>query len=219
MGDQDYGWTGPEFGARKQELVSAILPIEWQMFSRVNEGLAPQARCQKMPKTFAIMRAAQALSWTPEVMESYLADLQEAAAEGRNLMTEKYARMMRLQGRISNDESAAIAPPLPEVQTIIGRIVEISIQWRAATAKKYPKLVSRGRVLSANEEREDNVSFETYLQGELETYSSRTLVLYLEMVERAQSEGVNLEEECLRNSVLPYGYHSLEEAERNLQEA
>lgn len=219
MGDGDYGWTGQEPAARKQALLSAILPIEWQMFSRVNEGVAPQAWCQQMPKTFAIMRSAQALSWTPEVMESYLGDLQDAVALGRNLMTEKYARMMRLQGRIPDDASALVAPPSAEVEAIIQRIVEVSAQWRTESTEKYPKLISRGRVQSAADEGEDNVSFETYLQGELETYSPRTLELYLKMVELALSEGVNLEEECLKNTVSAYGFHSLEEAERNLREA
>lgn len=219
MSDQDYGWTGRASAERKQELVAAILPIEWQMFSRVNEGVAPKAWCQQMPKTFAIMRASQALSWTVEVMESYLADLKEAAVEGRNLMTEKYARMMRLQGRISETSSDSVAPPSFEAEAIIRRIVDVSTQWRAESAEQYPKLVSRGRVLNAADEGKDNVSFETYLQGELETYSLRTLALYLEMVELAQSEGVNLEEECLKNTVSAYGFGSLEEAERSLREA
>lgn len=52
------------------------------------------ASCQMRPDTFKIMRKSQAATWSDELLASYLEDLKTATREGRNIMTEKYARMM-----------------------------------------------------------------------------------------------------------------------------
>lgn len=216
MANKNYGWTGQESAARKKELLESILSLEWQMFSRVNEGIAPQVTCQGMPKTFAIMRAAQELTWSVDVMESYLDDLVKATRAGRNLMTEKYARMMQLQGDMPARGEKAL-PELPSgIHARIDRIVALSLQWRENLVQRYPNLALRGRVMSYVDEADGNVSFETYLKGELATYSPRTLSLYMDMVESAKIADINLEEECLRNMVSAYGYASIEKAERSI---
>ena len=216
MNGQEYGWTGAKWAKQKEELLNQILPIEWQMFSKVNEGIAQQASCQQMPRTFVIMRAAQALSWTVAVMESYLEDLTRAAHEGRNIMTEKYGRMMQQQGLSLASGPSCFPDVSPDVQETIEQIVETSLEWRRQVSERFPKLVERGRVMAADDEMNGAVSFETYLRGELETYSPKTVDLYAHMVEIAETAGVNLEEECLRNMVSAYGFQSIEEAERSI---
>ena len=52
------------------------------------------AICQDDWETFSIMRRSQYETWPAELLESYLNDLLAAKAEGRNLITEKYGRMM-----------------------------------------------------------------------------------------------------------------------------
>lgn len=63
------------------------------MFSHVSNVGGP-ASCQMRPDTFKIMRKSQAATWSDELLASYLEDLKAATREGRNIMTEKYARMM-----------------------------------------------------------------------------------------------------------------------------
>lgn len=54
-----------------------------------------KALCQEDFNTFQIMRASQAASWSEATLESYLDDLKVAEGANRNLLTEKYARMMQ----------------------------------------------------------------------------------------------------------------------------
>ena len=77
----------------RDELMSEIIKLEWDMFSHVSNVGGP-ASCQMRPDTFKIMRKSQAATWSDELLASYLEDLKAATREGRNIMTEKYARMM-----------------------------------------------------------------------------------------------------------------------------
>lgn len=68
----------------KDELIDAIVQIEWPMFAGVNnEG--GKAACQMDLATFRIMRISQYSAWGEELLESCLADLRAAQNQGRNL--------------------------------------------------------------------------------------------------------------------------------------
>ena len=45
-------------------------------------------------------------------------------------------------------------------------------------AKEYPKMAGNARSIHTSEDNEYNTSYETYLRGELGTYSEETFVLY-----------------------------------------
>ena len=77
----------------KEELIDKIIEEEWKQFDKVNnEG--GRASCQDNLTTFRIMRKSQFDNWNEMMLESYCRDVKKAAAEGWNLLTEKYARMM-----------------------------------------------------------------------------------------------------------------------------
>ena len=78
---------------KKEEIIAKIIVIEWKMFQDV-PNIGGTAPCQEERQTFEIMRLSQAASWSEAALESYLDDLTEAQKQERNLMTEKYARMM-----------------------------------------------------------------------------------------------------------------------------
>lgn len=59
-------------------------------------------------------------------------------------------------------------------------------------------------------------SFETYLRGELLTYSQSTLNLYAEHVKRQHAQGVNMSVQIMENTAMMYGYSSAVEAEASL---
>lgn len=69
------------------------------------------------------------------------------------------------------------------------------------------------RVLTTAEDTPDATSFETYLRGELGTYSERTLDLYGDFVARLATEHRNLTEETIGNTVRIAGFAGLDEAE------
>ena len=95
----------------RDELMSEIIKLEWDMFSHVSNVGGP-ASCQMRPDTFKIMRKSQAATWSDELLASYLEDLKAATREGRNIMTEKYARMMESTFPEEYRKLAASLPPV-----------------------------------------------------------------------------------------------------------
>ena len=77
-----------------QDIIEQVLDIELYMFQRVRS--AAPAPCQSVPDNFRKIRGSIYEMWTKEMLQSYLNDLQVAQKKGRNLVTEKYARMDNL---------------------------------------------------------------------------------------------------------------------------
>jgi len=201
----------------KEDLIAEIVNAEWKMFSNV-PNIGGKASCQEDYKNFEINRSSQATSWSEATLKSYLADLTKAAKNGRNLLTEKYARMMQ---STSPSEYAAIEhliPPLDaEIPVFIDKIVEIVLEWEEMLLEKYPFILRRGRPLRSSDDTPFVTSVETYLRGELATYSLETLRLYYENVLQQKSENVNGSEATLHYMVKHYGYNSLEEANEKMK--
>jgi hypothetical protein len=194
-------------------LLKEILDIEWAMFRAVQSMDGPVA-CQQDRRTFDIMRSSQLLSWDRETVESYLDDLHQAQAAGRNLMTEKYARMMEYT---SPCEFRRIAPNVPALDSdavpLVERLSNLSVGWMEELAKRFPHVSGQGRPIRSWDDSRHVTSFETYNRGELSTYSARTLRLLHDHYLRLAASGTNPAEAVLRHTVEQYGYASLEKAE------
>lgn len=197
-----------------QELVRKIVEAEWEMFSDVNSGSGQRASCQEDPTTFYIMRSSQAAAWPEALQESYYRDLLAAKEAGRNLLTEKYARMMESTDPAAFERIRSRLPSVDE-ETIakIEEIIRVHLRWKVETFRRYPRLTAHGRSFYTRDDTRFNTSFETYLRGELRTYSPETIQLYAQMVESKDSAGENLEQEYLLQTVKQYGYDSLQQAE------
>lgn len=197
----------------KEALIAKIIELEWNMFHNVS-NIGGTASCQKNPETFKIMRYSQAISWAEDALESYLTDLSEARKNKRNLLTEKYARMMKSTSPLEYYDRIEHGLPTlePETLQLIDNIVKIVLEWEEELSTKYPHLVERGRPIYSTEDSQFVTSIETYLRGELATYSLRTLELYYENVLRQKSENINGSEMTLHAMTKQYGYNSLEEA-------
>ena len=203
--------------SKKEDLVSRIIEREWDMFQNVN-NIGGKASCQQDYQTFETMRYSQAMSWSEETLESYLEDLQDAQKNQRNLLTEKYARMMESTSPLEYAQIESVLPPLdPEVLEIIDQIVAIMINWEEEVIEKYPYVARRGRPLRSIEDTPYVTSIETYLRGELSTYSSKTLKLCLENVLNQKAENINGSELIHSNTAKRYGYNSLEEANEKIK--
>jgi hypothetical protein len=201
----------------KEELLNEIIETEWKMFEDV-VNIGGLAACQEDPETFKIMRYSQEMSWPEPVLQSYLNDLKEAEKNGRNLLSEKYARMMESTSPLEYKNIHHLIPKLePEIPLLIDRIVEIMLEWQEEVSQKFPYITSRGRPLRMSEDSQFVTSFETYLRGELATYSKRTLKLYFENISKQKSKEVNAAEVVLDYMVRQYGYKSAEEANERLR--
>ena len=196
----------------KMDLINKILKIEWNEFTNV-QNVGGKASCQEDPATFNIMRTSQFVSWSAAALESYLNDLLEAKANGRNLLTEKYALMMKSTAPSEYARIEHLLPRLdPEVTLLIDKITEIEIRWQEDMLKKFPHVTERGRPLYSYQDNCFATSFETYLRGELATYSRRTLELYYENRINQNSQKINGAEITLEYTVKQYGYQSLNDA-------
>jgi hypothetical protein len=202
---------------RKEELIEKIIGLEWKMFQKV-ENIGGKSLCQEDPKTFEIMRSGQFESWSEPVLESYWNDLKAADEKGMNLVAEKYGRMMESTSPAEYAGIAQLIPPLDDdALQLIDKIVRIMLEWKEETAREYPSGLLESRPLYSSLDTPTSTSFETYLRGELSTYSGKTLHLYYDYLLNEKSRNRNLSKVVLESVVKKYGYPSLEEAERALK--
>lgn len=197
----------------KAARIAAIVDEEWRQFQQVqNEG--GRASCQDDRDTFVLMRTSQFTPWNEEVLASYQQDLNRAGEQGWNLLTEKYARMME---HTAPQQYARLADRLPkrsaERLQLQELLISIMMRWTREVERRCPHLMGRGRNLSSEQDGPWNVSSETYLRGELGTYSDETLRLYAQMVLELLSQGKNLVEQNMTCMARGYGYQGLEDAE------
>ncbi|MDK2849253.1 MAG: hypothetical protein PWP34_2606 [Desulfuromonadales bacterium] len=184
-------------------LVDQILELELAMFLSV--PTTHRYRCQEDPESFKMHRRAQFAAWSPPTLESYLIDLQRAKTDGRNLLAIKYARMDNLVPCENHDPS-------------IDDIVELALEGQERCIDSYPHLMQGGRPLGKKEDTPGLTSFETYLRGELETYSEETLELLLGDIRALEESGSSLSEATYRSLAEQLGFDSLEALEKTLEE-
>ncbi len=201
---------------RRQKLIDSIVEAEWNMFQATNnEG--GRADCQNNWNTFQLMRKSQFMAWEEEMLESYLSDLKEGELKGRNLIAEKYARMME---STAPEEYENIKDRLSVIdkdrKAIAEQVIAIQVGWLEDFRKEYPKLSMQTRYIHTSEDTAWDTSAETYLRGELDTYSEQTFIMYCRYVIRLYQEGKNLNRMIVENTVRQYGYRSLEDAEGKL---
>ncbi|MCM1045474.1 MAG: DUF4125 family protein [Candidatus Gastranaerophilales bacterium] len=200
-----------------KELVEEIAKLEFEAFDKVkNEG--GRADCQNDWATFSIMRKSQYLTWNRTMLLQYLFDFYREYRRGHNLITEKYGRMMESTAPEEYERIKDNFPVLTEEKRkIIEQVVAIQVGWMEEFAAKYPHLADNARSVHTYEDNLYNTSYETYLRGEVSTYSDKMLELYGRFIAQRMREGRNLAYDTMENSVHLYGYKSLEDAEKFLQ--
>ena len=187
------------------------------MFFQMVHHTEGRAECQNNPDEFVVMRKSQWETMPINILRSYLEDLILAKHKEINIVGEKYARMMEFS---APDEYAQIkdfiTPISQEKKDLVNKIVEIYLKWEEEMIEKYPKLASRARPLHSKDDTPNYVSIETYLKGELSSYSVKTLKLYFEYIQESSNQGINLAKKNLENIAKMKGYESLEDVEKTL---
>ncbi len=201
---------------KNMDIIEQIVDLEWKQFDKVkNEG--GRAGCQDNYATFSIMRKSQYMTWNEELLISYQKDLESANEKGWNLIMEKYARMMQSTAPEKYTELEGELPVRSEQRLAIQEeIIKIQVGWMEEFAGKYPKMADNARSIHTSEDTEYNTSYETYLRGELGTYSETTFVLYGRFVAELSRTGKNLAYETMTNTAKLYGYESVEDAEKRM---
>lgn len=198
------------------EIITEILEREWKMFTSVN-NVGGRASCQDDRATFTLMRSAQFMAWDRATLESYLEDVKAAENRGRNLVTEKYAHMMKYTAPEEYDNIKDFIPmPSSAAQELADRICRIIFRQTLEYETKYPNIARQGRPVSDDGEG-TLTSIETYQKGELFTYSEKTLGRLLAHIEEIEQAGGNYPLNILEKTFMQYGFKSLEEAEAFLK--
>lgn len=203
-------------GSTDEELVDRIVKLEFEAFDKVkNEG--GRAYCQNDWPTFYVMRKSQYLTWNRTMLLQYLYDFSREFALGHNLITEKYGRMMESTAPERYQELSGHFPELSEQKkAVIEQIVAIQMNMVEEFADVYPKVVGNARKLHTYEDDIVDTSYETYLRGEISTYSDKMLQLYGRHVVTSAHEGINIARKTIENTAKMYGYASLDEFEAKI---
>ena len=186
--------------SEKEKLIEEILELELNMFLNVRSRYP--ASCQENPDGFRFHRRTQFSVWSEETLQSYLDDLLRANEQGHNLMTLKYARMENL------------IPPL-NANPLIDVIVQMQLEAQREMSSCYPNILGQGRPLE--DDTPEATSFKTYLRGELETYSDRTLRLLQRDIQHIKDKGENWAGQYYTHLARNLGYKSLDELEETMR--
>ena len=164
------------------------------------------------------MRMSQYLTWNKTMLLQYYYDFSREYERGHNLIEEKYGRMME---STAPAEYAAIKEHFPVIddqkKAVIEAIVGMQVGWMEEFEAAYPHLAGNARSIHTYEDNQWNTSYETYLRGEISTYSDKMLQLYGQYIVDLSNAGENLAKRIMEHSVFMYGYESLEEAEEGLK--
>ncbi len=190
----------------------SIAKSEFEAFDKVqNEG--GRASCQNNWPTFKVMRMSQYMTWTEDMLLQYLYEFKTNYANGRNMIEEKYARMMESTAPLEYARFAKRLPAVSEAKkAIVEQIVALQVKWMEEFAAQYPNLAEDARAIHTAEDLAYDTSYETYLRGELRTYSDRMLEMYGRYIVAHAQAGKNVACEIMKNTVQFYGYQDLETA-------
>jgi len=204
---------GDDISPYKEFLIKNVMALEWEQFDKVhNEG--GRASCQDDHETFKIMRLSQYMTWSEELLKSFYNDLRNAEERGWNLITEKYARMMKNTDPVQYSRIEAELPVLSEERKKLQEvIIGIQVSWMEKFAAEYPSISGGARSIHSYDDSTYNTSYETYLRGEISTYSDETFMLYAGFIRGALNAGRNISREIMKNTTVLYGYSSLDDAE------
>ena len=200
----------------REELIKEIIDREWEMFS-VLKNTGGIAECQNNKPEFIIMRSGQWDNLPDKILESYKQDLIDAKEFGRNLLEEKYIRMMEYS---APSEFEGVKHLLPNISngslTLIKQIQKIYLNWGDEFESKFPKFSKLCRPLRSSGDIPERASVQTYLIGELSSYSTRTVLFYYDYVKQCVEKGINLIYVTHTDVVKKKGFNSIEEVESAL---
>ena len=193
----------------KEKIIEKILEKEWKYFSNLN-NIGGRADCQDNREDFIIMRKSQWETFNEETLLSYLEDLNSK----NNPLFQKYAQMMKYNSPEEYEKIKDILEKASEEKIdLVNKIMSIYMNWEKEFFEKYPIFSSMGRPLYSSEDDNIETSIETYLRGELLSYSEKTLKLYLDYVIDNKEKNINLAIKNMDNLAKMQGFNGSDDVE------
>ena len=193
----------------KEKIINEILEKEWKYFSNLN-NIGGRADCQDNREDFIIMRKSQWETFNEETLLSYLEDLNSK----NNPLFQKYAQMMKYNSPEEYEKIKDILEKASDEKTdLVNKIMFIYMEWEKEFFERYPIFSSMGRPLYSSEDDNIETSIETYLRGELLSYSEKTLKLYLNYVIYNKEKNINLAIKNMDNLARMQGFNDSNDVE------
>ena len=193
----------------KEKLIDEILEKEWNYFSNLN-NIGGRADCQDNREDFIIMRKAQWLTFNEETLLSYFEDLNSK----NNPLFQKYGQMMKYNSPKEYEKiKNLLEQPSSQKLGLAEKIMEIYMKWEEEFFKAYPIFSSMGRPLYSKQDDDEDTSIETYLRGELLSYSEKTLALYLKYILEMKNKNINLAVKNMDNLASIQGFENSQDVE------
>lgn len=171
------------------EMLHELLDTEWLHFDVVN-GIAGRAECQDNAIGFFIYRTAQYLSFPRETLACVHDDVLAADAAGRNVIREKYARMMERtdpaefdrtwRGRLE-EISTVKQGVLDSIEQALRAMLEDASCAMPASTKHARGTISRAELISSID----------YYICEISSYSLNTLYCLRDGLQQQLANHVN----------------------------
>lgn len=193
----------------KEKIINKILEKEWKYFSNLN-NIGGRADCQDNREDFIIMRKSQWETFNKETLLSYLEDLNSK----NNPLFQKYAQMMKYNSPEEYEKIKDILEKVSEEKTdLVNKIMFIYMEWEKEFFERYPIFSSMGRPLYSSKDNDIETSIETYLRGELLSYSEKTLKLYLDYIIVNKEKNMNLAIKNMDNLAKMQGFNDSDDVE------
>ena len=193
----------------KEKLIKEILEKEWKYFSNLN-NIGGRADCQDNREDFIIMRKSQWETFNVETLLSYLEDLNSK----NNPLFQKYAQMMKYNSPEEYEKIKDILEKPTKIKiNLVNKIMFIYMEWEKEFFEKYPIFSSMGRPLYSSKDNDIETSIETYLRGELLSYSEKTLKLYLDYIIVNKEKNMNLAIKNMDNLAKMQGFNDSDDVE------
>lgn len=165
---EDKGLAHAEISALRE-----LVQLEWVHFDTV-QGMSGRAACQDDAVGFFVHRVAQYLSFPRESIMGVRDDVVAADAAGRNVIREKYARMMEMADPVAfaRDWSGRLEAPSPvkrcvlnEIESALRSMLDTAQGELPATAQHVRGSITQPKLISSI----------GYYVCEIQSYSLSTL--------------------------------------------
>lgn len=192
---EDKGLAHAEISALRE-----LVQLEWIHFDTV-QGMSGRAACQDDAVGFFVHRVAQYLSFPRESIIAVHDDVVTADAADRNVIREKYARMMEATDPVAfaRDWSGRLEAPSPvkrcvldEIEGTLRSMLDIAQSELPATAQHVRGSITQPKLISSI----------GYYVCEIQSYSLSTLRCLRDGLRRQLSDHVNPVLDTYVNAVL-----------------
>lgn len=173
----------------KEISITDVVSNEWEMFTNTN-NIGRRSSCQDQKGNFIASRAAYWNMFDEQVLSSYLNDLSNAKSNKINLAAQKYGYMMESTDPDYFKTIKHLLVPVSDKKLkLVDSIMLIYMKWEESLISS--SLDNKNRVLYKQYDSKYNTSVETYMRGELTSYSEETLSLILAQFLKNVSDGEN----------------------------